>query len=133
MYNTKYICSYQNKDIFLEEEEKLLSQEEKDFILNCLYRNDLLYIFDIEDFDKCEYKKKLFDELYEKVKLNSFLHSCIKKLASDFNNETEEFGIVLFYSFELLYLAHPCVSEFLETGLVSQQNMNLLKEKVFTQ
>ena len=132
MYNTKYLCTYQNKDIFLEEEEKLLSQEEKDFILNCLYRNDLLYIFNIEDFEK-EYKKQLFDELYEKVKPNSFFLSCIKKLAKDFNNETEEFGVVLLYSFELLYLAHPCVSEFLETGLVSQENMNLLKEKVFTQ
>jgi hypothetical protein len=130
MYNTKYICTYQADDIFVEEKEKSLSEEEKDFILNCLYRNDLLYIFDIEDFEK-EYKVQLFDDLYEKVKENDFLLSCIKQLAIDFNNEREEFGIVLLYSFELLYLAHPCISEFLETGLVSEKNMNLLKEKVF--
>jgi len=130
MYNTKYICTYQADDIFVEEEEKLLSEEEKDFILNCLYRNDLLYIFDIEDFEK-EYKTQLFDDLYKKVKENDFLLSCIKQLAIDFNNEREEFGIVLLYSFELLYLAHPCISEFLETGFISEKNMNLLKEKVF--
>lgn len=131
MYNAKYMCSYQNKDIFLEEEDKLLSQEEKDFILNCLYRNDLLYIFDIEDLQ--DYKEALFDELYEKLKLDDFFLSCMKELTNKFNNENEKLGIILLYSYDFLYLAHPCVSEFLETGLVSQENMNLLKEKVFTQ
>ena len=128
MYNTKYICTYMD-DIFLEEEEKLLSQEEKDFVLNCLYRNDLLYIFELDDLD--DYKQQVFDELYEKLKQSDFLLSCMNQLAENFNNKDGKFGIVLLYSFELLYLAHPCVSDFLETGVVTVENMNLLKQKVF--
>ena len=122
MYNTKHICDYHSPDIFLKEEEEQLSKEEKDFIVNCLYRNDLLYIFNLEDFEKEFQEKAIFDELYEKIKGNEFLTSCMKKAAHNIGLEDEKLGLVLLYSFDYLFAIHPCVSEFLETGNVSEES-----------
>lgn len=129
MYNTKHICGYNENNVFLEEEEKQLSREEKDFVLNCLYRNDLLYIFDLDDCEK--YAEQVIHELYEKIKQNAFFLSCMKKVADNFNTDDEKMGLVLLYSFEYLYLVHPCVSEFLETGKIKDTNIKALKEKLF--
>jgi len=130
MYNTKHICDYHSPDI-LEEEEHKLSEEEKDFIVNCLYRNDLLYIFNLEDFENEFQEKAIFDELYEQIKENEFLKSCMKKAANNIGLEDEKLGLVLLYSFDYLFAMHPCVCEFLETGNVSEEKQNLLKSHLF--
>ena len=132
MYNTKHICDYHAPDIFLKEEEEQLSKEEKDFIVNCLYRNDLLYIFNLEDFEKEFQEKAIFDELYEKIKENNFLNSCMKQAATNIGSEDEKMGLVLLYSFDYLFAIHPCVSEFLETGNVSEKNRLLLQSTFST-
>jgi hypothetical protein len=130
MYNTKHICDYHAPDI-LEEEEKTLSKEEKEFIVNCLYRNDLLYIFNLEDFETEFQEKAIFDELYEKIKENEFFKFCMKTAANNVGLEDDKLGLVLLYSFDYLFLMHPCVSEFLETGTVSEEKQKLLKIHLF--
>jgi hypothetical protein len=128
MYNTTYICTYNSNDIFLEEEQEQLNQEEKDFILGCLYRNDILYIFEIDDFD--DYKEHVLGELYEKLKKNEFFLSCMKKLANIYKSDDDKLGLVILYSFDFLYITHQCVSEFLEKGFISHEKMELLNENV---
>jgi hypothetical protein len=128
-YNSTYICTYKSNDIFLEEDN--VNDKEKDFILNCLYRNDLLYIFDIEDFENNFNQTEIIGELYNKIKNNTFIISCIKKLNEEFITNNEEVGLMILYSYDYLYLTHPCVSEYLETGQISDTNMCLLKEKIF--
>jgi hypothetical protein len=135
MYNTKHICCYFDENIFTKEEIATLTENEQAFVLNCLYRNDLLHIFEIDDFEKC--REQIIDELYDKLKHSSFFLSCMNQLNKKYNifeEEREEnnmLGLVLLYSFDYLYLAHLCVCEFLETGIVSEKNSKLLKEKVF--
>ena len=51
MYNTKYICTYNSDDIFLETD--LLTDEEKEFIRDELYREDLLNIFIMNEYFFC--------------------------------------------------------------------------------
>ena len=47
MYNTTYICTYNKSDLFLKEEEVILSEEDKEDIREELYRQDLLNIFNL--------------------------------------------------------------------------------------
>ena len=138
MYNTKHICTYCDDNIFSEKEKNILKQYEQDTVLNCLYRNDLLYIFDLDDINDFDnFHKRLF-KLYEKIKDNDFILSCIKKLNEKYNifedvsEKNEMLGVLVLYSFDYLYLIHPCVCEFLDTGIISDKNVNLLKEKVFS-
>lgn len=128
MYNTKYDCTYMI-DVFLKEDN--INQRDKDFILNCLYRNDFLNIFGLEDFDN-DFSNKIIEDLYEKIRNNNFLLSCVKKITEDYIClDNDYFGLLILYSFDFLHLTHPCVSDYLERGHIEEENMLLLKKKVF--
>ena len=133
-YNTEYVCTYTDIDIFLPEDN--ITEHEQQFVLNCLYRNDLLYIFNIEDFEK-EYKDKMMNELFEEIKENNFLLSCVEQMAKKYkysyngnNNSNMLLGVIMLYSYDFLHVTHPCVSEYLEKGIISDESMKAMKEKI---
>ena len=82
MYNTTYTCTYSSHDIFLDTDK--ISDTDKDFIKNVLYRNDLMHIFNLEDFD---HEEELFvsriENIYEKIKNYPEVLLCIEKLANN--------------------------------------------------
>jgi hypothetical protein len=121
MYNTKYVCIYNSKDVFLDTDE--VTNSEKDCILNILYRQDILSIFELEDFDEKVINDSIF-ELYEKVKTNFKIKKLIIHLAQQMMTNDEKLGFLIMYSFDYLYITHKCISQFLETGDISEENMN---------
>jgi hypothetical protein len=66
MYNTKYICTYNDSDIFLESEKNQLNNDEKEFVTNALYRTDLLNIFGVEEFNEDVFYE-IISDLYSKI------------------------------------------------------------------
>lgn len=130
MYNTTYICTYNDTDVFTEEDN--LNEAEKEFVLDCLYRNDVLYIFYLEDFEKEFSNKGIMDALYDKLKDNPFLLSCMQKVSSEYGAMNDDkIGLAILYSFDFLWATHPCVCELFETGDILPDTMNVLKKKVF--
>jgi len=134
-YNTKYICSYNDSDIFLESEIQLLNEDEKNFVREALYRRDLCNIFNIEDqlLDEKEISNNI-SNLYKLINGKNFLNLCVKKISNNlFCNSDLELGFMVLFSFDYLYLAHNCISEFIETGKISETNNSLieLKKKLF--
>jgi hypothetical protein len=127
MYNTKYICIYNSKDVFLDTDEVTIS--EKDCILNILYRQDILSIFELEDFDEKVINDCIF-ELYEKVKTNSKIKKIMIYLAEQMMTNDEKLGFLIMFSFDYLYITHKCISQFLETPDISEENMNEF-DKIF--
>ena len=125
MYNTKYVCQYNSPDVFLDTDE--INEETKDQIRNILYRNDLLYIFNIEDFDE-QIIGKAMDELYEKVKKNNQFYKLLQRVSNKTigHSVNDEIGLLFLYSFDYLYVSHICISEFLETGEFSETNIEKL-------
>lgn len=128
MYNTKILCTYHSSDVFLNSDE--LSESDMDFIRNTIYRQELLDILNIEEFNENEMDIALH-ELYEKIKDCTELIECMQKLASHFTSTDEEFGLMLLFAFDYMYLTHICVSEFLETGKISEFNITNLRKIVF--
>ena len=53
------------------------------------------------------------------------------KLASYFMSEEEELGLMILFSYDYMYLTHICISEYLETNQVSENNMKRLKALIF--
>jgi len=133
-YNTKYVCSYNDSDVFLESELKILNEDEKNFVRDALYRRDLCNIFNIEDQD---FDEKIINDiisnLYKNINGKHFLESCIMKISNMFFTSDFELSFIILFSFEYLYLVHPCISEFIETRKISETNYSFieLKKKLF--
>ena len=129
VYNTKHSCTYNSPDIILETDN--ITDTDTDFVKNALYRNDLLYIFDLDEFNEKNIIIQI-QELYEKLKNHPEILLCIQKLAFNNMNITNnvidlEFGFILLFSYELLYIIHPCICDFLETGKISILNIQKIK------
>ena len=127
-YNTTYISKYNNK-VFLKEEEDKLSENEKYFINDSLYRNDILNIFGIEEFDE-QVINKCIHTIYEKIKNYDDLKPILEKLASFFLSDDCELGLLLMFSYDYLEHAHPCMCELLETGKISDDKLIKLKNVI---
>lgn len=128
MYNTKHVCIYNTNTIFLPTDK--VNDNEKMFIMNVLYRQDILNIFDIEEFDE-KIINDCLCELYEKVKTNEVIRHLMTLLAKQLRLDEELTGLIIMYSFDYLYMTHKCVSQFLETGNILQEDLNEL-QKIIT-
>lgn len=127
-YNTKYVCSYNSSDIFLDSEITILNNDEKHFVRDALYRRDLCKVFKINE--ENEFDEEIFyahiRKLYENVKECKALQQITTKLASMFMSNDTQFGFMLLFSFDYLHLAHPCICEFIETAQISDNTFNQL-------
>jgi len=130
-YNTKYVCSYNDSDVFLESELEVLNEHEKQFVRDALYRRDICNIFKIDD--QCFDEKKIsniISALYKNINGEKFVESCIVKISNKiFCNSDLELGFLILFSFDYLYLVHPCISEYIETGKISDSNESLIELK----
>lgn len=128
MYNTKVVCTYNTSEVFLEEDN--ISEEEKEFVRDVIYRQELLDILGIDKYNEKEIDKGIH-ELYEKVKENDFIKECMLKLTEQFMRTDADFGLMIMFSYDYLHLTHNCVSEFLDTGKISQKNILNLRSVIF--
>lgn len=126
LYNTKYIITYDNDENIFNENDNI-SEREKEFIRDALYRNDLLYIFDIEEYDKDLLSNKLKD-LYNVIKTNKELNKTLKKLAEIYLSNDPEIGLLILFSFDFLCISHPIICECLEKGEISKESLDKLNK-----
>lgn len=125
MYNTKFECRYHKDDVFLETDQ--VNEEEKNYIHDLLYREDFLNIFYIDYNDVFDVFETTMNKLFEKIKNCSELNKLMKDKAEKLLLSTDlKSGLIILYSYDYMYLTHKCVSEYLETGSVSQENIDLL-------
>ena len=125
MYNTKVVCTYHTPEVFLETDE--ITDNEKEFVRNVLYRQELLDIFGKEDFNENEISNSI-NELYTKLKSCKELIECMRKVAEKFisQQDNEEFGLFILFSYDYMYLTHLCVSDYLENGNLTNDNTSSL-------
>jgi len=128
MYNTNYECRYHKEDIFLPTDN--IDDDEKEHVRDILYKEDMLSIFSI--FEEHQFSKidKEIESLYNKVKNCDDLKECMTYAAAKFFSEDEQTGLCVLYAYDYMYLTHSCVCEYLEEGVISEQKLLLLKEKL---
>ena len=71
------------------------------------------------------------NQIYNKAKENDELKKCINKLAGQFMKADEEFGLMLLFSYDYMYLTHICISELFETGKIDETSLLNLKNIIF--
>lgn len=123
-YNTELITTYQDDCIlFLSTDE--LTEEEKDYIRNVVYQNELLDIFNDE------WNEKILEKLYERLKDLDTFRYFMKKISTEIlGKENELFGLAILYSYQYMNLMHSCVCDYLNTGNITKNNLAKLQEKI---
>jgi hypothetical protein len=90
------------------------------------YRMEFLNAFNLEEFEDRQINQEVSD-LFERVKKSPELTKCMTKSAAGFgNSEFLQVGLMGLFAFDYFYLAHPCICDFLETGTITEQNINAL-------
>jgi hypothetical protein len=95
-----------------------------------IYRQELLDILNMDDFNETEMDIALH-ELYGKIKDSTELIECMRKLASQFTSTDEEFGLMLLFAVDYMYLTHIFISEILDTGKITPLNLWNLRKSIF--
>lgn len=126
-YKTQYKCNYNSPDIFKNINIENIETDEEYNMREMLYRQDLLYVFDLEEFDD-EKINYCIQKIYEKVKDNADLDGLLVKMAGLFFSEDKEVGLMALFSFDYFYLTHPCICDILETGKITSENLRKLIE-----
>jgi hypothetical protein len=127
MYNTTVECTYNTDNIFLETDE--INIEEKNFIRDVIYRQELLNILGLEDYNQYKIDREI-RMLYEKIKECNVLNECIIKLSRDYMSLDDKIGLIILFSYDYLYLTHNCFKEFFETGKISDEKICKLKSAI---
>jgi hypothetical protein len=127
MYNTTVICTYNTPEVFLESDN--ITDDDKEFVRQTLYRQELLDILGIEEYDE-EKINKVVNDTYERVKDCCEIKECVNKVLGYIMSTDEVIGFMLLLSYDSLYISHICISEFLETGKVSSDNIIILKNSI---
>ena len=128
MYNTKYECRYHLDNVFLPTDE--LDECAKQYVRDTLYREDLLNIFCVKEYND-EAINECIKYVYNNVKQNQDLKDCSLKLASKYLNQDFEIGLMILFSYDYMILTHICISEFLDNGKISEENITKLRSVVF--
>jgi len=128
MYNTKVVCTYNTDEVFLETDE--ITEEERYFVRDAIYRQEVLDILGMEDYNEKEMTRTV-KGLYEKVQTSTELTECALQLARHFMSTDAEFGLMILFAYDYMYLTHICISEYLDTGKISEQNMQKLRDAIF--
>jgi hypothetical protein len=119
MYNTNVVCTYNTPEVFLETDN--ITNEEKEFVRNAIYRQELLDILEIEDYNEIDIETAIHT-VYERVKDCKELYECMLKAAGQFTSIEAEFGLIILFAYDYMYLTHICISEYLHSGKISQNN-----------
>jgi hypothetical protein len=128
MYNTKVVCTYNTVDVFLDTDN--ITASEMEFVRDALYRQELLDILELEEHDE-QLMSEALHKLYEQVKGSQELRKCMVKMARRLMTADEEFGLLILFAYDYMYLTHACICEYLETGEITQTSMENLCAAIF--
>lgn len=125
-YDINCNCTYTDDDIIIETDN--INDDEKDFVRNCVYRQDFLNIFKLDDFDDFDDNK--INELFSVVKDDIDFYKCIEHASRFTISHDIVSGLFILFSYDYLYLTHKCICDFLRNGVVSKDNIKLLQDRL---
>jgi len=122
----------------LHEKFNITSEEEKEELSDVIYKYDLINIYGLDDFLEeiiIEKMSNLYNIMIKNSEIKticSFIHETINahgifKQANK-NDDFENFMVL--FSYDNLYLFYPCICEFLEKGVISNEKITALKNNI---
>jgi len=122
MYNSQYVCFY-NDDNKMFPPNHTLSPEDEGEIKDIIYKEDLLNVFGLQEFDECHINDEIF-KLYAEVSGWEELHPILDKLASKLMSTDREIGFLILFSYDYFFITHQILSEYFNN------DYNIDKDKI---
>ena len=127
MYDTHLSLTYHTSEVFLETDE--ISDDEKDFIRNCIYRQELLNLFNLEEFDPSQIYQEV-RLVYDEIEFHDEFQYLLEKVEEKFLLEKEDCFLLLF-SFDYLHMTHLCLCDYFTTGKIEQEHLVSLLDSIY--
>lgn len=133
MYNTGIVLKYFIYDnelkSYLEDDEGNKTVEQDLDLSEEKYRIEMLEIFGVKDI--CDDKvNKIIHSIFEKLKSDENMYEILKKMSKTFISEDAELGLLVGFSYNYLYLLHPCICDLLKDGIIQDEHYATLKRAV---
>jgi hypothetical protein len=131
-------------DINLFEKFNVITDEEKEQIVNIIYKYDLICIFGLDDFLEDIINKRIC-QLYDLMNTNKEIKDILNILtnqlvdASNFmgtnlqcNSDKDMIGFITLFSYDNLDLFYPCICDFYNNnGIINIDKLEMLKNNIF--
>lgn len=137
MYNSKLICTYSYYDPILRNtfhfNEKFDLDDVEEFaeMSEFIYQSELLQIWGYEKQpENVELDTKKMIEIYNQIKVDLNFITCIEKAKETYICEDLESAFICLFSYDYLFLTHKCICDFLNTGLIRDENITALKNAI---
>lgn len=109
IYNTKHVLSYHGADVFTLEEESILSEKDKHFVRDVLYRHDLLSVLCLEDFHE-DHISTCIQKLYDILQNDPIVMKLIVETSNQLFTTDFVLGFMTLFSFDNLCETHLLIS-----------------------
>lgn len=153
-YDTSYVCTYHTNDIYsninviekinneldndgldndgLDNDEldiNQLTDYDKEFISDAVYRQEFLNILNLEDYDDKLVMERMH-MIYNLVKDYKPFKECIDAAVKTFIYADDIAGLMILFSYYNMHLTHLCLSEFINHGHMSETHLENLKKEL---
>ena len=112
IYNTNYVCSYMDSDVFIETDN--ITDSQREFVRDCIYRQDILNVFYLEDFDE-----EKINFYIEKIHILLKDNMSFNKIFVTLGQGESLVGLMMLFSYDYFHLSHPFLSECIKTSNVN--------------
>ena len=124
----------------LHEKLNVTDEKEKEELSDLIYKYDLISIFGLDDFfeeiiiEKMNNLYNIIIENNEICDICSNIHDSTNAhgLFDKINKEDNFQYFMVLFSYDNLYLFYPCICEFLEKGIISNEKIIALKNNLFS-
>jgi hypothetical protein len=140
MYKSNFTCTYSFYDPFLRDcyhkEDKFDLEDVEEFadMSELVYQAELLQVLNIAAnplySGNVEFNTEQILELYNQIKQDAKFIECVEKAQQHHSCEDLEIAFMILFSYDYFFLTHRCLSEFLNTGNISDANINCLKSAI---
>jgi hypothetical protein len=122
----------------LHEKFNIIDEKEKLDLSDIIYKYDLISIFGLDDFLEEQIIEKI-DNLYKLMIENEEIDKLCSNIYETINahgvfskiNESQCFEkFMILFSYDNLHLFYPCICEFLDKGIISNEKIIALKNNV---
>jgi hypothetical protein len=124
----------------LHEKFNITDEKEKEELSDVIYKYDLISIFGLDDFFEEIIIEKM-NNLYNIIIENNDIYNICSNIYDSTNahgifdkiNKEDNFQyFMVLFSYDNLYLFYPCICEFLEKGIISNEKIIALKNNLFS-
>ena len=132
MYHTDFEVKYKTIENEIKSKEDWLQQdseyhEEFEILLDQLFRHELSQVLEIEDIDNFDISFLL--DIWKNISQYIPFHSFFRDYQTTYfpYGFTDENIFISLFQYDLFYVLHPCICEFLQTQQVGEEKIQKLR------